>query len=73
MANVAGYTETVWTISRRRFNLRFDEAVMYVLCSYLLRVYSLQAAVVIQPVSGASVGVPVTSFQLSRRGNLPKR
>jgi hypothetical protein len=42
----------------------------YDLFSYLLHVYPLQAALVIEPSSGAPIGGPANSLQLTRSGNV---
>jgi hypothetical protein len=43
-----------------------------VLCSYLLRVFSLYWGLIIEPSSGVSIGVTPNSMQLARAGNIPK-
>jgi hypothetical protein len=34
--------------------------------------YELKTVLIIDPSSGASIGVPVNSFQLARSGKIPK-
>jgi hypothetical protein len=45
-------------------------SLMYVMCSYLLHVYHLEVALAGEPSSGVTIGVPATSFELERSGNI---
>lgn len=74
MVNLAMHPETVWTISRhllRQMPL-LSCTNIYVLCSYLPHMYPLQAAIIIDPSSGASIGIPTNLFQLPWSRNISK-
>jgi hypothetical protein len=74
IVSLAVYPGTVGTISRPIMRTPLLSCTLvYILCLYLLRMYSLRTAVVIELSSGASVGIPWNSLQQTRSGDVSRR